>query len=213
MLNVLLPLSLIVSGYHVDISKLTHVDTDAVYAPVIINVSEFTEESADMFAKDVQRAVNMQQPFIPIFISSYGGSVYALLEMIDTLQAVRVPIATVCVGKCMSAGAVLLAAGTDGWRFAAPNATILLHDVSSSTSGKVKDMVTDTAEATRLNNLLFTFIAKQSKQPLNFFLNMLDKNGHIDLYLTAEQTKAYGIVNHTRQPTVKLKIKTDMTLN
>jgi len=112
----------------------------------------------------------------------------------------------------MSAGAVLLAMGTEGYRFSAPNATILLHDVSSGTQGKINDMKIEVAEADRLNNLLFTLMARSVGKPPKFFLDMLANTAHVDLYMTAVKAKSLNIVNHTRLPSIKLKVKTEMVL-
>ena len=157
-------------------------------------------------------AIQSKEPIIPIVIDSYGGSVYALLHMIDAILVAPVPVATICIGKCMSAGALLLAAGTDGHRYAAPNSTILIHDISSWAAGKLPVIKVEVKEMERLSVLLFTFLAKQSHKPSNYFLNMLDSRGHMDLFFSAQEAKELGIINHVKLPSIKIKLKTEMIL-
>ena len=99
--------------------------------PVIIRVKEFTEDSADEFEQDMSKAHNTGQPLVPIIIDSYGGQVYSLLSMISDIQNSDIPVATICVGKAMSCGAVLLSCGNDGMRYCDANSSVMIHDVSS----------------------------------------------------------------------------------
>lgn len=186
--------------------------TAGIVEPVIITVTDFDEDSAKAFARDVQRALNSGQTILPIVISSYGGSIYAFLEMADIIKSVNMPVATICVGKCMSAGAMLLAMGTDGYRYAAPNSTILLHDAATMMRGKLKDLQNEAAEITRLNDLIFSMMDKQSKRPPGYYQKILDTKGHIDWFMTADEAKGHGIVNFVRIPKLKLKITTRITL-
>lgn len=183
-----------------------------VEAPVILVVTEFTEDTALEFTSNFQKAIDTGQPFVPILISSYGGSIYALMTMIDVIKASPVPVVTVCSGKCMSAGAILLAAGTDGYRYAAPHSTVLVHDAATMMEGKVKDIENQAAELSRLNTILFSLLAKQTHKPLDFFVKMLDKKSHIDWFMSAQEAQGYGIVNHVKMPHIKIKVSTKMTL-
>jgi ATP-dependent Clp endopeptidase proteolytic subunit ClpP len=199
--------------YNIDNSQAKMLPEEALKllnAPSIVMVHSFNTESADQFSKDIQEAVNSKEPIIPIVIDSYGGSIYAFLRMADTIQALNVPVATICVSKCMSAGLLLLSMGTKGYRWAAPNATILIHDASSSAEGKVPDVLNEAAELERLNILIFSMLAKQSGKSADFFLNKLRNMGNIDWYLTAEEAKTLGIVNHVKLPRIKVSVKTEM---
>lgn len=186
--------------------------TAGIVEPVIVTVTDFDEDSAKAFARDVQRAINSGQTVLPIVISSYGGSIYAFLEMADIIKSVKIPVATICLGKCMSAGALLLSMGWDGYRYAAPNATILIHDAATMMHGKLKDLQNEQAELERLNNLIFTMLAKQSHRPPDYFQKILDTKGHIDWFMTANEAKGHGIVDFVRIPSLKLKITTRITL-
>jgi ATP-dependent Clp protease protease subunit len=202
-------------NYNLDISQARLLPTEVVNllkAPKIVMVHNFTTDSADQFSKDIQEAVDSKEPVIPIVIDSYGGSIYAFLRMADTIQALNVTVATICVSKCMSAGALLLSQGTKGYRWASPNSVILIHDASSQLEGKVPDILNEASEIERLNILIFSMLAKQSGKSADFFLNKLKSMGNVDWYLTAEEAKDLGIVNHVKLPRVRVTIKTEMTL-
>ena len=115
--------------------------------PIIIRVNKFDEESAEKFTKLVGEAHNTGQPVIPIVIDSYGGQVYSLMAMISALNNAELPIATIVEGKAMSCGAVLASFGDEGRRFADPQATIMIHDVSSMEWGKVEELKASAKEA------------------------------------------------------------------
>ena len=216
-MNVLVLFSLISAlNYSVNVNNAPMLDSSRVESflkvPVVITVTDFNEYAAEKFSSDVQEALDSGEPIIPIIIDSYGGSVYALLRMVDTIKSVKVPVATIVLGKAMSAGAIWAAMGTDGYRFAAPNSTILIHDVSSWAQGKVPSMKNDVEEAERLNKLIFVLLAEQCHKPKNYFLNILNKKGHLDLYMTPQSAKKMNIVNHIKLPTIKIQIKTEMVL-
>ena len=106
--------------------------------PIIIRVNKFDEKSATDFATKMALAHNSGQQVIPIVIDSYGGQVYSLMSMVAAIEASDLPVATIVEGKAMSCGAVLLTFGEQGMRFAAPNATVMIHDVSSGGHGKIE---------------------------------------------------------------------------
>jgi ATP-dependent Clp protease, protease subunit len=133
--------------------------------PVYVTLSgDITEESAKKFREDFSQAENAarrsKQEIIPIVIDSYGGSVYALLSMVDTIKNCPFTVATVVEGKAMSAGAILFSCGAEGHRYMAPNATIMIHDVSSFTWGKQAELKAASAEAERLNKLIYGIMAE-----------------------------------------------------
>ena len=99
--------------------------------PVVIRVNKFDEKAAQEFSKDVARAQNTGQPVLPVIIDSYGGQVYSLMSMISDIEHSRIPVATIVQGKAMSCGAILFSFGVDGMRYMDPDATVMIHDVSS----------------------------------------------------------------------------------
>ena len=100
----------------------------------------FDEKSAQEFSEKMSDAHNTGQPVIPIVIDSYGGQVYALMTMISAIKHSEVPIATIVEGKAMSCGAVLFTFGETGMRYMDPDATLMIHDVSSMDWGKVEEL-------------------------------------------------------------------------
>ena len=117
--------------------------------PVIIRVNEFTEKSARDFGQKMAMAQSTGQDVIPILIDSYGGQVYSLLSMISDINHSDIPVATIAQGKAMSCGAVLLTCGAPGLRFMDEHATVMIHDVSSMSWGKVEEIKADASECDR----------------------------------------------------------------
>lgn len=137
--------------------------------------------------------LQMQDPAkdINIYINSPGGSVSSGLAMYDTMQFVTCDINTYCIGMCASMGAVLLAAGTAGKRFALPNSDIMIHQVSGGAQGTASD-VERTVEhmyslKKRLNKILAKHTGKTEKQ--------VEKDADRDCWMTAQEAADYGLVD------------------
>ena len=173
---------------------------------VVVTVTEFDDEHSAKFADDMERAWSTGQSFVPIVIDSYGGSVYALTRMLDVIASSPVPIATIVTGKAMSCGAVLFAAGSEGMRYAGPNSTILIHDVSSMVRGKVEDLKIEASEAERLDNLLFAVFDRATHHPSGYFRKLLKSMGSIDWYITPQEAKDLGLVSEIKLPTLKTSV-------
>jgi ATP-dependent Clp protease protease subunit len=174
--------------------------------PIIITVNKFTEESAKEFREKVSYAHNTGQKVIPIVIDSYGGEVYALLSMIATIRSAELPVATVIMGKAMSCGAILASFGSEGLRFASPDSTMMIHDVSSGSLGKVEEIKATAEEANRLNNKLYTMLARNCGKKDSYFMDIIHEKRNADWYLEPEEMVKHGIVNHIRVPTLNVDI-------
>lgn len=125
------------------------------------------------------------------YINSPGGSVYDALAIYDTMQYVSNDIQTVGIGVQASAAAFLLSSGTKGKRFALPNATVMIHQPSSGTRGKVTDQEIDLRESLRIKHLLEEIMAKNTGQkPAKIHEDM-----ERDKWLTAPEAKKYGIID------------------
>ncbi|GAC1386656.1 MAG: ATP-dependent Clp endopeptidase proteolytic subunit ClpP [Candidatus Saccharimonadales bacterium] len=125
------------------------------------------------------------------YINSPGGSVYDALAIYDTMQYITNDIQTFGIGVQASAAAFLLSSGTPGKRFVLPNATIMIHQPSSGTRGKVTDQEIDLRESLRIKKLLEGIMAKNTGQkPAQIHLDM-----ERDKWLDAKEAKAYGIVD------------------
>ncbi|HEX3568314.1 MAG TPA: ATP-dependent Clp protease proteolytic subunit [Candidatus Saccharimonadales bacterium] len=128
---------------------------------------------------------------IYFYINSPGGSVYDALAIYDTMQHVSCDIQTVGVGMQASAAAFLLSSGAKGKRFALPNATVMIHQPSSGTRGKVTDQEIDLKESLRIKRLLEGIMAKNTGQKIEKIHEDMER----DKWLTADEAKKYGIVD------------------
>jgi len=128
---------------------------------------------------------------IYFYINSPGGSVYDALAIYDTMQYVTNDIQTVGIGVQASAAAFLLSSGTKGKRFALPNATVMIHQPSSGTRGKVTDQQIDLEESLRIKKLLEEIMARNTGQKPARIHDDMER----DKWLTAQQAKEYGIVD------------------
>jgi ATP-dependent Clp protease protease subunit len=180
-------------------------------SPTIINVNKFTEESAKEFRESMTKAQDTGQSVIPVVIDSYGGEVYSLLKMVDVIRASSVPVATICLGKAMSCGAVLLTCGAEGHRYMAPTATVMIHDVATFAMGKCEEIKAEAKEVDRLNKLIFKIMADNCGKESGYFSKLVHEKGHADWFLDADEVKKHGMVNHVRIPKVRVEFNAEMT--
>ena len=178
--------------------------------PVIIRVNKFTEDSAKKFHQEMAMAHSSGQKVIPVVIDSYGGQVYSLMSMISAIESADLPVATIVEGKAMSCGAVLLTFGEQGMRFADPNATVMIHDVSSGGWGKIEELKADVAEADRLDQKIFTMMARNCGKKDDYFKKKVFNKKHADWFMDAQEAKKHGLVNHLRVPKLSIKIDVDI---
>jgi len=178
--------------------------------PVIIRVNKFDEEAAKNFALDMAQAHNTGQKIIPVVIDSYGGQVYSLMSMIAAIRDAELPVATIVEGKAMSCGAVLFSFGEDGLRFMDKEATVMIHDVSSMDWGKVEELKAGAAEADRLNQKIYTMMARNCGKKDDYFLKLVDKKKHADWFLDADECKKHGMANQLRLPTMYINVSVDI---
>lgn len=136
---------------------------------------------------------------IQMYINSPGGSIYAGLAILDTMQMIRNPISTVAVGVTASFGTVLLAGGTKGQRYALPHATIHLHQPLGGAEGQASDIEIMAREVLRLKADLNQFFANVTGQPLEVIQRDTDR----DFYMTADQALSYGLIDKVLQPPAK----------
>jgi len=128
---------------------------------------------------------------IQLYINTPGGSVTAGMAIYDTMQYVKCPISTVCVGMAASMGATLLAAGEKGKRFALPNSQILLHQVAGGVTGAAVEIEITAKQIIKIKERLNNILAKHTGQSLD----KISKDTDRDFYLTAEEAKEYGIID------------------
>jgi len=175
--------------------------------PIIIRVNKFDEDSSKEFIEQMSRAQNTGQSVIPVVIDSYGGQVYSLMSMIGAIRSSKIPVATVIEGKAMSCGALLFSFGAEGMRFMDPDATLMIHDVSTGAIGKIEEVKADAKEAERLNKKVYEMMARNCGKPSDYFLKLVHERGHADWYLDAQDAKNHNLANELRLPTLTCKVE------
>jgi len=128
---------------------------------------------------------------ITMYVNTPGGSVTAGLAIYDTMQHVKCPVSTVCVGMAASMGAVLLAAGHPGKRFALPNSEILMHQVMGGTQGQASDIEISARHILKTKDRLNQILVRHTGKPPA----KIDKDTDRDFYLSAEEAKEYGVID------------------
>lgn len=128
---------------------------------------------------------------ISVYVNSPGGSVTAGLAIYDTMQFVKCPIATYCIGQAASMGAVLLTAGDKGRRFSLPNARIMIHQPWGGAEGKASDIEITAREILRLKEKLNEILAKHSGKKLSEVVKDTDR----DHFMSAEEAKEWGLID------------------
>ena len=126
-----------------------------------------------------------------VYINSPGGVVTAGLAVYDTMQYVKTPINTICIGQAASMGAMLLAAGDKGKRFVLPNARIMIHQPLGGAQGQATDVEIQTKEILRIKKLLHEILAKHTGQPLA----KIEKDTDRDFYMSAKEAVEYGLAD------------------
>ena len=128
---------------------------------------------------------------IKLYINSPGGSVTAGLAIYDTMQYLKCPVSTICIGLTASMAAVILSAGTKGKRFSLPNAEMLLHQVAGGAQGQAVDIEITAKQIVKMKEKLNKILSTHTGQPLD----KVEKDTDRDFYLNAEEAKEYGLID------------------
>ena len=129
---------------------------------------------------------------IYLYINSPGGSVLDGMAIYDTMQIIKPDVATVCLGKAASMGAVLLSGGAKGKRYCTPNSTVLIHQVMGGIQGSASDIEITAQEILRLRERLNTILAENCDQPFE----KISRDSDRDYWMDADTAVEYGIVDH-----------------
>lgn len=129
---------------------------------------------------------------ISMYINSPGGVVTAGMAIYDTMQYIKCPVSTVCIGQAASMGSLLLAAGEPGMRVALPNARIMVHQPSGGFRGQASDIERHAKDIIAMKKRLNEIYVKHTGQKYDTIEKTLDR----DHFMTAEETKKFGIVDH-----------------
>ena len=176
-------------------------------------LGDFTDENVSKFCSQLieveHHATDSEQEVIPISIDSDGGEVYALLNLVDTLEDLktRFKVATIIEGRAMSAGAALFTCGTEGYRFMGPNATLMIHNASGGVRGNPHDVQITAKEMERLNKKLFELMAKNCGKKKDYFFDLIHENRQGDLFLDAEECKRHNLTNHIGLPRYDVSVQ------
>ncbi|HHI81384.1 MAG TPA: ATP-dependent Clp protease proteolytic subunit [Planctomycetes bacterium] len=159
---------------------------------IIFIGSELTDPLANVVIAQLLflQKENKTQP-INLYINSPGGSVTAGLAIYDTMQFVHCPIATYCIGQASSMGAVLLAAGTKGQRFALPHSRIMIHQPWGGVQGTAQDIHIQAEEILKLKGTLAQILATHSGKDPDY----IEKQSDRDYYMSASEAKEFGLVD------------------
>ncbi|MDT7960492.1 MAG: ATP-dependent Clp endopeptidase proteolytic subunit ClpP [Armatimonadota bacterium] len=129
---------------------------------------------------------------IDMYINSPGGVVSAGLAIYDTMQMIRPEVATICIGQAASMGAVLLAGGAPGKRYALPHARIMIHQVHAGFQGTAIDIEIQAREVLRYKDILNNILHKHTGQPIE----RIEQDTARDYFMSAQEAKEYGIIDH-----------------
>lgn len=153
---------------------------------------EIRDESADLIVAQILflESENPEKD-ISIYINSPGGSVTAGLAIYDTMQYVKCPIQTICLGQAASMGAFLLAGGSKGKRFALPSSRVMIHQPWGGVQGQESDISVQAKELMRLKDLTIRHFAKHTEKEYDTVAEDMER----DFYMSAQDALAYGIVD------------------
>ena len=129
---------------------------------------------------------------IDFYINSPGGAVTAGLAIYDTMQMLNCNVRTYCVGQAASMGAILLAAGAPGKRYALPNARIMVHQPAGGAEGTAADIDIQAREILRIRQILYKILARHTGKSIK----QIEKDSDRDFFMSAEEAKTYSIVDH-----------------
>jgi len=128
---------------------------------------------------------------IKFYINSPGGSVSAGMAIYDTMQYIKSDVSTICIGMAASMGAVLLASGAKGKRFALPNSEIMLHQIMGGAEGQATDIKIRAEHILKIKDRLNKILSEHTGQPIL----KIDKDTDRDNYMTADEAKKYGLID------------------
>jgi ATP-dependent Clp protease protease subunit len=128
---------------------------------------------------------------IHMYINSPGGSVTAGMAIYDTMQYIKAPVSTICIGQAASMGAFLLAAGAPGKRMALPNSRIMIHQPLGGAQGQATDIEIQAKEILRIKKRLNELLSIHTKKDIK----LLEKDTERDFFMTAQEAKEYGLVD------------------
>lgn len=167
---------------------------------IIFVDGEIRDETADLVVAQLL-FLESENPDkdISMYINSPGGSVTAGLAIYDTMQYVKCDVQTICMGQAASMGAILLAGGTQGKRYALPSSRVMIHQPWGGAQGQESDIAIQAKEIVRLKKLTIKYFAENTKKTDE----QVGKDMERDFYMSAEEAKEYGIIDQIMTPARK----------
>ncbi|MBR6144967.1 MAG: ATP-dependent Clp endopeptidase proteolytic subunit ClpP [Treponema sp.] len=160
---------------------------------IIFVDGEIRDETADLIvAQLLYLESENPEKDINMYINSPGGSVTAGLAIYDTMQYVKCDVQTICMGQAASMGAMLLAGGTVGKRYALPSSHVMIHQPWGGAQGQESDIAIQAKEIVRLKKLSIRYLSEQTGKSEEEVAKDMER----DFYMSAEEAKEYGIVDH-----------------
>jgi len=159
---------------------------------IIFLGTEITDEVANLtIAQLLYLEAEDSQADISLYINSPGGSITAGLAIYDTMQFIKAPVTTICLGQAASMAAVLLAAGRTGKRYALPNSRIILHQPFGEFHGQATDLAIQAKEILRMRESLNGILSRHTGQPVEKIQLEVER----DFIMTPEQARDYGVID------------------
>ena len=158
---------------------------------IIFLGTPINEEVSNLVIAQLLHLESEDQKEIFMYINSPGGVVSSGLAIYDTMQHIKSPVSTLCVGQAASMAAVLLSAGEKGKRYALPHARVMLHQGSAGFSGTMPDIDIQAKEIMRVREIMNMILSKHTGQPLDKILKDTDR----DFFLSSEEAKDYGVID------------------
>jgi len=183
--------------------------------PVVISViGEITEELAADFADLMADAQESGQPIVPVLIHSEGGDVYSMCAMATAIASSCVPVATIVTGIAASSAACLFTCGHPAHRYMAPDARLMLHNVSVDLTGSIHaaGIQAEAHETQRMNQRILEMMAQNCGKGKRFFARMLRRHGNADVYIDGNEALTLGISSSTEIPRLVAVVQTEMRL-
>lgn len=184
--------------------------------PIVIDKSQFGERAYDIYSRLLkERIIFLGGPIddvsanlviaqllflesedpkkdIDLYINSPGGSVTSTLAMLDTMNHIKPDVSTVCVGIAASGGAILLAGGAKGKRFALPNSEIMIHQPWGGVQGQATDIEITAKQILKTREKLNKILAERTGQPIS----KIEKDVERDFFMSSDEAKKYGIIDN-----------------
>lgn len=164
-------------------------------------VTQFDDATVDRLSKTLVTAVQHGQFYFPLVIDAIGGSIYHMFAMADMIRQAPIAVCTIIQGHALSAAAMLASFGTKGFRFASPNATIMLHNIRGSAEGLSPLMKSKSDYFNELNDRIFAEMEDHCHVSRGFYRQLVRSVEGGDVYVSSQRAVELGLIDHARLPT------------